>query len=87
MLKSLLRVRKELNIFLGISVVAVVSIGVLLRDIPEIIPKGAEIGEVFYRLSLSYIASYIFYFVVVHLKAEKDKKNISAYIFRSVGVA
>lgn len=51
----------------GVSVVAVVGIEFFLRDIPEIIPKGAEIGEVVYRLSLSYISSYIFYFVVVHL--------------------
>jgi hypothetical protein len=55
-----------------------------LRDIPELFPKGASIGEAIYRLSLSFIASYIFYFVVIHLKAEKDRKNTSAYLYKSI---
>lgn len=83
MLKSLFRVKKSLNILLAIAFTIVIAMDVALRDIPELFPKGAAIGEAIYRLSLSFIASYIFYFVVVHLKAEKDRKNISAYLLRS----
>lgn len=84
MLRSFFRVKKELNILLAIAFIIVISMDLLLRDIPEWFPKGAAIGEAIYRLSLSFIASYVFYFVVIHLKAEKDRRNTSAYLFKSI---
>ena len=60
-----------------------------LLEMPEVIPWGSEFGAVFYKLCLSIMASYLFYFIVVHLKSQSDKENINAFVasksFRVVG--
>lgn len=43
-------------------------------------PYGFELGEILYGLSLSYIVSVIFYFVVVYLPEQKKRKSAMAII-------
>ena len=45
MLKSFLRVRKELNMLLSVCVAIVLAMDLFLRDVPELFPKGAALGE------------------------------------------
>lgn len=47
----------------------------ILNDYPEIFKGGQKLGVIFDNLCLAYITGYIFYFLTVHLKAEKDKRN------------
>ena len=54
---------------------------------PEIVSWGAEFGAVYYKLCLSIMSSYIFYFIVVHLKSQADKENLNAFVAnKSYGV-
>lgn len=67
-----------------ISVVSILAIDFCLKDIEEIVSWGSEFGEIYYRLCLSIIASYIFYFIVIHLKSMRDKENINTFVSSKV---
>lgn len=67
-----------------ISVVSILAIDFCLQDIEEIVSWGSEFGEIYYRLCLSIIASYIFYFIVIHLKSMRDKENINTFVSSKV---
>lgn len=67
------------------SLVLVALMNILINDfflfnIEEKIIGGAKIGKILYQLSLAYIGSFIFYFIVVYLKEKKDKYIIDPYI-------
>lgn len=82
--QSLLRViksvRKELLILFFLSIITITSIDFYLIKIPEFFDGGAKVGKIIYRLSLSYISAFIFYFIVIHIKREKDKRILFPYI-------
>ena len=88
-LRNILAVSPFLNIALIIAIGSIVVMEVYLLEMPEIVPWGAEFGAVFYKLCLSIMASYLFYFIVVHLKSQSDKENINAFVasksYRVVG--
>lgn len=67
-IKNILAVNPYLNLALIIAIVSVVLMEAYLFDIPEIVPWGEELGNIYYKLCLSLMASYIFYFIVIHLK-------------------
>jgi len=75
--------RQILLILLGFSLTVVILNDILLCDMPEIFKYGDKIGQILSNLSLAYIASYIFYFVVVVLKEKQDKKNIYLSVYES----
>ena len=69
-----------------LSIIAIFSLGIILLidlyliDIPEKFNKGSELGKLVYHLCLAYIGSFIFYFLVVHLKRIKDRYALEPYI-------
>ncbi|WP_066219833.1 hypothetical protein [Formosa haliotis] len=65
-----------LKFLLALAVISVILIKFVLADIPEIIDKGNEFGEIIYNLSLAYISSYIFYRIVVVIPENRNRKNI-----------
>lgn len=76
----LVTVKKNLLILFAIT-----SISVLLRDFwlihkTEWFPKAATVGDIYYKLCLSFIAAFIFYFINIHLPAEKLKVKMFRYI-------
>jgi hypothetical protein len=73
-----------LNIVLIIAILSVVMMDAFLKDIPEIVPWGSEFGYVYYKLCLSLFASYIFYFIVIHIKLERDKENVNVFISNKI---
>jgi len=75
---------KLLNILLTIAILSVILIDSYLLNIPEIFPWGEEFGKIYYKLCVSLFASYIFYFVIVHIKLMKDKENINTFIASKV---
>lgn len=79
-IRNILAVSPFLNIALVIATGSIVIMEVYLLEIPEVVPWGAEFGAVFYKLCLSIMASYLFYFIVVHLKSQSDKENINAFV-------
>ena len=89
LIRNILDVSPYLNFALVIAISSILIMEVYLLDIPEIVPWGAEFGMVFYKLCLSIMARYLFYFIVVHLKSQSDKENINAFVasksYRVVG--
>lgn len=55
-------------------------IELVLNNYSELFPGAHTVGQLFSILSISYIASFIFYFIVVHIKSEEDKENINEYV-------
>lgn len=73
--------KRILIIFLIISIIIVLCNNVFFNDISEMMPKSNEIGNILSNLSLAYIASYIFYLVVVKYQENKDKRNIFSTVY------
>ncbi|HKK11278.1 MAG TPA: hypothetical protein VJ945_00480 [Flavobacteriaceae bacterium] len=63
-----------------VALIIILLIELVLNDIPEKFEKGSEIGNIVYKLCLAYISSFIFYFLVVHLKKVKDRHILEPYI-------
>lgn len=75
---------KQRHILLTILIISITIVlfnNILFNDVPEIIYKGDEIGDILSNLSLAYISSYIFYAVVVLNQEKKDRKNIYSTIY------
>lgn len=77
-------VRKSINIGLLVSVLIIVSTQFIFAKTPELFPGGAKVCEIFYQLSLAYIASYIFYVIVVFIPEKNSKKDIFQYVSKLV---
>ena len=73
-------VDKRLNIGLLISLGCVISVEFIFDKTPEIFSGGARLGEIVSNLSLAFMASYIFYIVVVHMKYVRNKEHLDPYI-------
>lgn len=79
-MKYFLTINRTINCLFIFSLASIILKILYLDHIPELFKPGHEFGEIYSRLCLSYISSYIFYFVVVHVKKEKDKENINKFI-------
>lgn len=69
--------------FLGCAVV-ILAHDVVPRFVgwAEMFPGGAELWELLYELCLAFVASYVFYFVVVHLKRQRDREVLKPFLYR-----
>lgn len=79
-IKSTISLRLDLVIIFGSAVLSIVLIDFWLINIPELFNGGAKLGQIIYNLSFAYVTAFIFYFLVVHLKNQKDKENVYNYI-------
>ena len=50
---------------------------------PELFSGGAALWELLYRLCFAFVASYIFYVVVIHVQRQRDKENIREFLSKS----
>lgn len=78
--KYFIKVRKDLLILLGLALITYVAIEFWLVDYQELFKGANKWGQFASKLSISYISAFIFYFIVVHIKSEKDKENINEYV-------
>jgi len=69
-----------LNLALLIAVISLFVMESFLLDIPEVFSGAEALGKVYYKLCISMMASYLFYFIVIHLKTVKDKENINTFV-------
>ena len=79
-IKHILAVSPFLNFALIVAIGSIILMEAYLLDMPEVVSWGAEFGAAYYNLCLSIMASYIFYFIVVHLKSQADKENINTFV-------
>lgn len=82
--KYFLKVRKDLLFLLLIAICTYVLIDFWFVHYNELFYGAYEVGQFFSKLSLSYISAFIFYFIVVHIKSEKDKENINEFVGHKV---
>jgi len=72
---------KHLNFLLALAITLLLIIVFFSNYIPSIFYWGSDFEKLIYTISLSFITSYIFYYVVVYRKELKDKNNISTYVY------
>lgn len=83
-IKYITSVEPTINVILLISLLSIVFMESWLNSVPEFFSWGAEFGRVYFKICLSIVSSYIFYFFVVHIKSIKDKENISFFVSKKV---
>ncbi len=66
------------------AVISIILMEGWLSSIPEIFPWGNEFGKVYFKICISIISSYVFYFIVVHIKAVRDKRNINVFVEKEI---
>ena len=69
-------VKGSVNALLIVAIILIVFIDFIADSWRPFLPKAHEIGQIITEFSIAYIVSYIFYFLVVHLKEIEDKRNI-----------
>lgn len=77
-------IRKDIGLIFISALTAICLIDFLLADIPEKFTGGYQLGQIIYKLSMAYISAFIFYFLVVHIKQQKDKDNLYPYVAKKV---
>lgn len=78
--KNILSVNPYLNGLLLLSITLILLTDLWFNNLPELFQGGGNLLSVLYNLCVGIIGSYIFYFIVVHLKELRDKETINACI-------
>lgn len=73
-------VRKELFITFVICITSIFILDFWLKNINEIFSGAAKLGDIYYKLCLSYISAFVFYFVNIHINNERLKTKMFLYI-------
>jgi len=84
LLKSLLSVRPEVNCLLAGSISALLVKVLWLDRYPALFVGAYELGLIIEAVLISIPASYVFYFIVVHLKEVSDRSAIYPYAAKHV---
>lgn len=53
---------------------------VFLANVPEFFPAGARWGELLYDLAIGYVASFVFYLLVVRVPLRRDRENYYSHL-------
>lgn len=73
-------IRRDIVIIFMIDLVFLFIMEIGLRQIPAPYPIFVKVGDLFVTLGISFIASFIFYIVQVHLPRIKEKEDLFPYI-------
>ncbi len=82
LLKDIKTVRKDLFCIFLISFFTILSIDFIFDRIPELFTGGHKMGNIIEKLCLSYMSGFIFYFLTVHIKTERNKRSYNETIGR-----
>lgn len=69
-------IRKDLVFMLLADLIFLLVMEIFLRNIPAPFPIFVKIGDLFVTLAISFLASFIFFFVQVHLPETRQKANV-----------
>jgi hypothetical protein len=73
-------VRKELRYILYAAVLSVLLFDFWLFYVPSLFPYAYQLGQLWYKICLAYITSFIFYYVNVHIQGERLKSKTMIYV-------
>ncbi len=76
--------RIDLFVVLIFSITFILLFDFIFLGIPEIFQDANKIGVFFYNLCFAYVAAYIFYFLNVFIRQQKEKREINHYVARKV---
>lgn len=76
MMKKKLSLSQQVLIFSVVSLVWIVLYKLMFLEIGEFFPKAFELGEIFYAIATSVVASAIFYYIVVYRPAKRNLELI-----------
>lgn len=82
--KYIVSMNPTLLILFVISWILIIVIEFWLIDIPEFFSSGYEVGQIIYTLSISFIASFFFYFILVHFKECNEREGLNTYLIDKV---
>jgi hypothetical protein len=74
------RLTRWLWTLLAITLVYSVFQHVILAGVPERFPRGAQLGDLFYDLTIAYIGAFGFYMLIVRLPQLRDRRNVYMYV-------
>lgn len=63
-----------------LAIFTIFLIDFCLSEIPQLFNGGFKLGQIIYKLSMSYISAFIFYFLVVHIKVQNDKYTVYPFV-------
>jgi hypothetical protein len=78
-------VDRTLTALFFFSLLALFAHDIFFAGWPELFSWGGELWDLFYALCLAFAGSYIFYFVVIHIKRQQDKENIRPFLSAKTG--
>ena len=73
----ILTVNPIVNFLFVVSTLFIFAYKFIFLNVPEIFPGASNLGDISYNVSLAFVASYVFYIIVVHLKEFRDEKVVS----------
>ena len=80
LIHNIISIRKDLFIIFIFATITILLLDFVFIDSPELFKGGARLSIIISKLCISYISAFIFYFIVVHLKRQEDKRNIFKYL-------
>ncbi|WP_238653915.1 hypothetical protein [Paenibacillus piscarius] len=63
-----------------LALIIIVITQFVLNDVPEYFRGGANLGNVLFNISMSYLVSYIFYVIVAYLPEENKKTYVRKHV-------
>ena len=76
--------RKDLTILFWIALTSILLLDFWLKNKVEFFPGAHTLGDLYYKLCVSYISAFLFYFINVHLQSEKNKVKTAVYMHNKV---
>ncbi|OAS13735.1 hypothetical protein [Paenibacillus oryzisoli] len=73
-------VRKELKLILYFTVISIFLLDFWLFDVPEWFPYANKLANLWYKVCLAYITSFIFFYINVHIHSERLKSKVMIYV-------
>ena len=83
-MKEKLSLSNQILIISLFSIVWILLYKLVFLEIDEVFPKASQIGEIFYGINASIIASSIFYYIVVYIPAKQRLDKVKSYITQRV---
>jgi hypothetical protein len=79
-------VNKNIRFCFLVSIGLVLLIELVLNNHDELFSGGHKIGQIVSTILMSFATSFIFYFIVVHSKEQKDKDKLRYYSTKKIDV-
>jgi hypothetical protein len=74
------RLNRVLTAAVVVALVGAALQHVFLAKVPEVVPMGAEWGELLYDLAIGYVGAFIVYVLLVRIPLRRDRRNYYSHL-------